>query len=207
MNVLHCAFKLRRFCSSLLVATVLTVPAARGVELQPIAVGEWSSQWPDGLRGRLLLFKRWSIPHKWREMLVFVELENRTTGRLFEVYFAPENLRCELRDGGGEAVPARQMSDHERKLFERRQPTSCWITLPDASALRLRVSPYCRGVAENVGLLIPLGDASWLIEAGDTGDYFLSGVLTVSPPTNHGRADAWHGALRLPKAKITLGRP
>jgi hypothetical protein len=61
-------------------------------------------------------------------------------------------------------------------------------------------------VAENVGLLIPLGDTAWLIKAGDTGDYFLSGVLTVSPPKEHGRSNAWEGALRLPRIKIALAK-
>ena len=198
---------MRYISGALLVAAVLAANDARGVELQPIAVGEWSSEWADGLRGRLLLFKGRSLSPEARETLVFVELENKIAGRLFDLYFAPENLKCKLHNAAGEAVPARQMTDHERKLFERRQPASCWVTLPAASALRLRVSPYCRGVAKNVGLLIPLGHTSWLIKAGDAGDYFLSGVLTVSPPKDHGRANAWHGRLRLPKMKISIGKP
>jgi hypothetical protein len=44
---------------------------------------------------------------------------------------------------------------------------------------RLRVSPYCAGVEKDVGLLIPLCDTAWMIKAEDTGDYLLSGVLTV----------------------------
>jgi hypothetical protein len=52
-----------------------------------------------------------------------------------------------------------------------------------------------------------MGDTSWLIEREDTGDYFLSGVFTVSPPKDHGRPEAWHGTRNLPKTKINIGKP
>ena len=70
---------------------------------------------------------------------------------------------------------------------------------------RLRVNPICYGGGKD--LLIPLCDKVWLIAVGDTGDYFLSGTLTVSPPKAHGRANAWQGTLKLPKTKITLRKP
>ncbi len=187
-----------------LVALVLTVPAAAAGNKKPIAVGEWS-EWSNGLRGRLLLSEgRICSPDgTTRETLVYVELENRIdSGRLFDVYFDPNNLKCELRDADHKAVPA-----HQIPIFRKRKPANCWVTLPDDSRLRLRVNPCCNGRPKDVGLLIPLGDTAWLISAGDTGNYFLSGTFTVSPPKDHGRADAWQGTLKLPKTKLTLRKP
>ncbi len=198
---------MRCFCLAWLVVFILAVPLARGEETEPNAVGEWS-EWTDGLRGRLLLFKgRSMLTPDHRETLVFVELENRVGGsdRRIDVYFDPERLKCELHDDGGDAVPEHAITDGQREFYERRRPTRCWVTLPDASALRLRVSPYCAG--EEVGLLIPLYDTAWMIKARDTSDYFLSGILTISPPKGHGRAKVWQGTLKLPKTKITLRKP
>ncbi len=176
----------------------------RGQEMKPIAIGDWS-EWNDGLRGRMLLSEgRICSPDgKTRETLVFVELENELgSDRLVDVYFAPDRFKCELRDADGEPVPEHQISDNRRG-----QPGQCWVTLPDGSALRLRVNPYCCGRAKDVGLLIPLCHTAWLISAGDSDDYFLSGALTITPPKDHGRVDAWQGTLKLPKTKITLGKP
>ncbi len=178
----------------------------RGEEMKPIAVGDWS-EWNDGLRGRLLLSEgRICSPDgKTRETLVYVELENRIdSGRIFDVYFDANNLKCELRDADREAVPDRQIPISR---IRQGKPAKCWVTLPDGSRLRLRVNPCCNGRPKDVGLLIPLGDTAWLISAGDTDDYFLSGALTIRPPKDHGRVDAWQGTLKLPKTKITLGKP
>ena len=35
----------------------------------------------------------------------------------------------------------------------------------------------------------------------------LSGALTIRPPKDHGRVGTWQGTLKLPKTKITLGKP
>jgi hypothetical protein len=192
-----------------LAAFLLTAPVLRGEEMKAIAVGKWS-EWDNGLRGRLLLFKgRSMLTPDHRETLVFVELENQVaeSESLIDVYFDPENLKCRLDNHKGDAVPPRTMTVSQREFFEHRRPARCWVTLPDASSLRLRVNPYCAGEVEDIGLLIPFHEAAWMIEAGDTGDYFLSGVLTVRPPKDHGRANAWQGKLELPRMRIALGKP
>ena len=99
----------------------------RGEEMKPIAVGHWS-EWNDGLRGRLLLSEgRICSPDgKTRETLVYAELENRIdSGRLLEVYFDPNNLKCELLDADREAVP-----DDQIPISRIRQgkPAKCWVT-------------------------------------------------------------------------------
>jgi hypothetical protein len=103
--------------------------------MKPIAVGNWS-EWTEGLRGRLLLVNGRSMATPENvETLVFVDLENRVgSGRLFDIYFDPENLKCELHDARGEEVPKYRITDGERRQFERNRPTSCWVALPDASA-------------------------------------------------------------------------
>ena len=118
--------------------------------------------------------------------------------------FNPDNLTCELLDAGGAAVREHKTTENERSLNERRRPTNCWVTLPDSSALRLRVNPCCAGYEKDFGLLIPLSDKAWLVKAEDPGDYFLSGTFSVSPPPDNGRVNAWHGRLKLPKTKVTL---
>ncbi len=181
-------------------AFMLNVPAAGSDEMTPVAAGDWS-EWHRDLRGRLLLFKgRSTVTAELRETLVFVELENRIgSGRQLDVYFDARNLRCELRDASDEVVPDRPVTENQRRFREGRQPQTTWVTVPDASALRLRVSPYCVGTVDD--LLIPVRDTNWLIEAG-AGDFFLSGALTISPPEDHTHPDAWHGTLNLPTMRI-----
>ena len=172
-----------RYFSLPLLLVVLTVPAAWGVETKPIAVGEWS-EWTNGLRGRLLVSEG-RIAHpdgKTRETLVFVELENKVgSERLFDVYFDPDNLKCDLHDAGGDKLPEHQITDRDRKRNERHRPANCWITLPDASHVRLRVNPYCSGRPKDVGLFIPLCDTAWLTTVRLTAPENRPNTITTMP--------------------------
>ena len=49
----------------------------------------------------------------------------------------------------------------------------------------LRVNPCCAGYEKDFGLLIPLSDKFWLMKAEDSGDNFLAGAFSVSPPRGY----------------------
>jgi hypothetical protein len=147
-----------------------------------------------GLRGRLILAQgRLLGDGKARESLVYVELENVTPTHSGEVLvsFDSDALKCELSDSAGKAVT-------QTPVFGTGgRPGKRIVTIPFDSSIRLRANPYAFGRAE--GLLIPLNNAAWQIK--DDADYFLAGTLTVTAP--EGKADAWKGELKLPKAKIS----
>jgi hypothetical protein len=175
-------------------------PAAKPEEAEQLGVGDWSEP-VRGLKGRLLLYQgRVLGDGKTRETLVYVELRYapEAAGEPISVHFDPDQLKCALHDADGKAVP-----EHPGGGSGGR-PGKGWVTLPYDSTLRLRVNPYAFGRAKDVGLLIPLNHASWLIKTGDAGDYFLSGTLAVNPPKDHGRANAWQGELKLPNMKVAL---
>jgi hypothetical protein len=140
---------------------------------------------------------------KARETAVYVELRYapEAAGEPISVFFDPDLLKCALHDADGKDVPETPMAGSGGR------PGKDWVTLPYDSTLRLRVNPYAFGRAKDVGLLIPLNNTAWLITAGDSGEYFLSGTLAVSPPKDHGRTNAWQGELKLLKMKVTLKTP
>jgi hypothetical protein len=177
--------------------------ALKTVDAEPCAIGDWSES-VRGLRGRLVLLQgRLLGDGKTRETAVYVELRYapEAAGEPISVYFDADQLKCALHDADGKEVPETPIGGSGGR------PGKVWVTLPYDSTLRLRVNPYAFGRAKDVGLLIPLNSTAWLIKTGDTGEYFLSGTLTVSPPKDHGRADAWQGELKLPKARISLKTP
>jgi hypothetical protein len=161
-------------------------------EKTPVAIGDWSEP-AGGLRGRLLVSRgRVLGDGKARETLVYVELQNVADAGEQSVYFDPDALACELTDAAGKAVrPSPGGGSGGR-------PGKTWVTIPFDGSIRLRANPYGFGRAE--GLLIPLNNTAWHI-TGDA-EYHLSGTLTVTPP--EGKADAWKGELKLPKAKVSL---
>ncbi len=183
-------------------ALVLVLASARVAvaadEKTAVATGEWSEV-VDGLRGRLILAR--GEPRgatKTRDTKVYVELENSgiTNSGQRNVYFDPDALECELRDADGKAVRQTPGAGNGGR------PGKVWVTMPFDSALRLRANPFGFGSADADGLLVPLNNAAWFIKAGDTGEYALTGTLTVEPPAGHGKADVWKGALKLPGIKL-----
>jgi len=115
-----------------------------------------------------------------------------THSGVVSIYFDPDALTCELTDADGKVVPQTTAAGSGGR------PGKTWVVIPFDSSIRLRVNPFGFGHAE--GLLIRLNTANWLLKDG--ADYNLSGTLTVAPP--EGKADAWKGELKLPKAKISL---
>jgi hypothetical protein len=165
-----------------------------------VAIGEWSAA-VEGLRGRLIIAQKY--PHgdaNYIETRVYVEVENSPEGdgvkQTIDFYFDPEQLTCELVDAAGKAVP------QEPSFGSGGRPGACWVTLPYDSTMRLRVNPYGFGRAKEEGLLIPLGNATWLVPTDATGEFFLSGTFVVSPPAALARGSVWSGTLTFPKMKV-----
>jgi hypothetical protein len=176
------------------VLLLVAAPCLPAAEKTVLATGDWSEVM-NGLRGRIVLAQGRTLGDgKVRESLVYVELEN-TTGTAsgeVNVYFDPDALKCNLTDAEGKEVS-------QSPVFgSGGRPGKTRVIIPFDSSIRLRANPFAFGRAE--GLLIHLNTGSWHIK--DDADYFLAGTLTVTPP--EGKADAWKGELKLPKAKISL---
>jgi hypothetical protein len=165
-----------------------------------VAVGEWSAL-VEGLRGRLVIAQKY--PHgdvNYIETRVYVEFENSSAADsptdTIDLYFDPTGLTCELVDAAGQAVP------QGPGFLDRGRPGGYWVTLPFDATMRLRVNPSGQGDTRNVGLLIPLWNASWLVPARGAGEYFLSGTFVVNPPMALARGNVWRGTLVFPKLKV-----
>jgi hypothetical protein len=186
-----------------LVVLIAVGPTATAAEKTPVAIGDWSTP-VDGLRGRLLVYLgptreagTAETPRKYRETLVYVELQNVAESGERNVYFDPDGLKCELLDAAGKAAPRPE----EGSGGSGGRPGKTWVRLPHDSTLRLRVSPYGSGGLDEVGLGITIGTDTWLIKAGDTADYVLAGTFTSRPKDGAG-INVWAGELILPKAKV-----
>jgi hypothetical protein len=170
---------------------------ARGDVGKLIAVGDWSEPTGlvgvGGLRGRLVITEGRTFKEgRGVETRVYVEVENSPDGapRTVDFYFDPAGLTCELVDANGKPVPG------ARGFGSGGRPGACWVTLPHDSTMRLRVNPYGFGRAKEDGLLIPLNNAQWLIPAGATGEFWLSGARGMASAVcrrGHGDAAKMHG--------------
>ena len=162
-----------------------------------LATGDWSEPL-NGLRGRLVIAQGRALgASSVRESLVYVELENvsQTQSGVLAVHFDPGSLKCDLLDAAAKSVPQTGTGGSGGR------PGAVWVSLPFDSVLRVRANPF--GFGRPDGLLIPLNNATWMIRAGDRNAYSLAGTLTVTPPLDHGRADAWTGVLTLAAVKLT----
>jgi len=169
----------------------------------PLAAGDWSEP-VDGLRGRLLLGQGRSLPDlKARETLVYVEIEEVADAYAGDraVYFDPAALQCKLAQADGKPVPEHPSGGSGG----RGGPPAGWVTIPSDAMMRLRANPSGYGTPD--GLHIALANAHYLLKTGETGEYRLSGTLTVTPPAGHGRANAWAGVLKLPPVKVRAPAP
>ena len=160
-----------------------------GGDTNLIGVSNWSKPVGEGFENQLcvrtvLTYGRsLGFSGPWPETQFYLEFEN-SAPPLFatEFYFDPEHgLHCEVRDangkllspGGGGSGPGGNRAS--------------WIMLPRDSTIRLRAGAYGFGQKPGEGLrlaLWPLSGQDWVIPAGDTNTYFLSGRLTLTTPTN-----------------------
>lgn len=179
-------------------------------DAEVLALGDWSAPVPNkygfALRGRLLIseYPEHRGPNAKTEAALYLELQEYSdfVGANGEVYWNPAALDCSLNDTSVRPVP------NSPSAYGGPVPSSCWITLPSHSSMRLRVSPYAGG-------RLPDGDFGiwtarfqvWTLKADDTNTYYLSGKFTVDPPTNRVPADfryVWRGTLDLPKMKVAI---
>ena len=177
-----------------------------------IATGDWSEAVSDSdgyaLRGRLLVYDEQSAPNHAR---VYLELQHVFKGPGWwdgplEIYFdigRSDDLHFEMRDKLDQPVPQFPV------VIRGPTPSSCWVTLPCDSTVRLRADIYTLGPPEKPdGLEILVRGGCWLIRPNATNDFFLSGSFT--PSTDHPSSlkyHVWRGTLKLPKAKIPVKKP
>jgi hypothetical protein len=139
----------------------------------------------------------------------YLELQNVTgaAGAPMQIYFDRRNLQCVMLDANGRPPPPPPGGEGGSGSGAGK----CWITLPYDCTIRLRANRYGFGFPRGDGLFLMLTPgAFWVIQPGDTNDYYLSGQFTVTPPTNSVPADFdharvfWSGTLELPKMKISV---
>ena len=168
------------------------------------------------IRGRLLILSgsepAYGGPKTDNHTMLFVELQDAVGACCgsIKLWFDVMGLKLDLVDANGKPAPIDQVGGWGgRGAFG-----GCWVVLPYNSTQRLFVNPgtktplrICRG-----------GEPwdRWCIPSTDTNTYYLSGMLTVSTPTNstfsvvpqekegapHNYAD-WTGTLTFPKMKIS----
>ena len=176
-----------------------------GPVTEPKFIGDWSEP-TNGLRGRLLIAERsqdkWDVQNNSRSGVVYLELQNITSGDTLYVYYAEVKspLRCELRDSIGNNIPTGNVF-----VNSDWRPQPCWLVLPNDSTLRFSTT-ILMGAPTN-SLLISVGEAidggSWKIPLDSTNVYYLSGTFNPTPPVNETRPHVWEGTLKLPPVKIS----
>ncbi len=155
-----------------------------------------------------------------RTAVIYVEFQN-TNNSVNTIYVHSYfDLKCELRDSSGNAVPPALWS------YNGLIPELTWLALPFDSTLRCRPNPPARWKAKDGELLIGAGWGLWKIPRGDTNDHYLSGTLTLTIPKGetlplprHPKADGsivtdnsvmpyvCKGVLNLPPVKIPAAKP
>ncbi len=200
------------------IAALITLPAAAGhgtcfgAEPDPsvLALGPWSEPVRTAnymkLRGRLKICEypdnRGMAPKM--DVALYVELQefSDSVGGVVEVYFDPQGLKCDMVDSAGKPAP------QAFTVFGGAVPGAVWIRLPSFDSEVLRVTPH------NGGGRMPDGGfelwasipQAWKLKADDTKTYYLSGELTIKPPTDH-KSDnpqrIWSGTLKLTKMAVS----
>lgn len=189
-----------------------------GGETNIIAQSDWSK--PVGtsgghsLRVRMIVAQGRGVAFAgpWPETQFYLEFQN-VSGAIdspTQFYFDPsQQLRCALLDANGRPPPPVGRGGSGGGAG------ASWITLPYDSTIRLRANMFGYGRKPGDGLQLTLWPAAqdWVIQAGDTNTYYLSGTFTVttpriSAPTDFEAARAvWSGTLELPKMKISVRKP
>jgi hypothetical protein len=182
-------------------------------EHKVIAISDWSESVENhdrSLRARVLVLegrsRAYAGPNP--EVLVYVEIENANSawGNPLNVHFDPaKGLNFEVLDADGKSVP------RSRTFGSGGDVGKCWITIPYDSSARLRANPggWGRG-KESTDLVLPLRPHQgqyWRLPPDK--DYYLTGSLKISPPTEDAieHVDDWRGELKFPKTKIAAKKP
>lgn len=141
--------------------------------------------------------------------MLFAELQNAGHGGSAKLWFNVMGLKLDLVGTDGRPVPG-----PEGGGWSGRGPfLGCWVVLPYNSTQRL----FCNEGTKSPLCLCLRGEPwnRWCIPSTDTNNYYLSGTLTVSSPTNstfsvmpqektgapYAYAE-WTGTLVFPKVKI-----
>jgi len=178
-----------------------------------LAESEWSKPVESHdrfLRARWLLMEGRSRAYAGpgNEVLLYVELENANGawGEPLRVYFdAAKGLQFEVRDADGKLIPPSPTPGSGGDVG------TGWITIPYDSTVRLRANPGWARPAE-AALALPLRPFQgqyWLFAEPPAKELFLSGKLTIAPPTDDTieHRDDWRGTLELPNTKLAVKKP
>jgi len=176
-------------------------------EHKTIAISDWSESvysHDRSLRARVLVLEGRSRAYAGpdAEVLVYVEIENTNGawGEPLNVYFdAANGLNFEVLDADDQPVPRTPTGGSGGDVG------ACWIAIPYDSSVRLRANPggWGRGKAKDLVLpLRPLQGQFWQLPPDV--DYYLTGSLRISPPTDDDieHIEDWRGELTFPKTRI-----
>jgi hypothetical protein len=179
-----------------------------------IAMSEWSKPVESHdrfLQARWLLMEGRSRAYAGagKEILLYVELQNANSawGEPLRIFFnVSAGLKFELLDAGGKIVAPSGTGGSGGDVG------AGWITLPYDSTVRLRANPGGWGTPSDAFLALPLRPMNgqyWLFQEAPAGDHFLTGKLTIAPPTGDTfeHRDDWRGTVEFPKTKLSFKKP
>jgi len=181
-------------------------------EHKTIASSDWSESVYNhdrSLRARVLILEGRSRAYAGpdAEVLVYVEIENTNSawGEPLRVYFDPsQGLNFEVLDADQKPVPPSPTGGSGGDVGP------CWLTIPYDGSVRLRANPGGWGRGKDTALVLPLRPMQgqyWRLSPEQ--DYYLTGSLKISPPTDNDieHIDDWRGELTFPKTKIAAEKP
>lgn len=191
-----------------------------GEDTNIIAESEWSAPVQTGdvgsLRARLVITYAHDLASAspGEEALVYLELQNVTGGwKSLQIYFQPaKSLHLTLLDANGKPPVNRGGDRGDGGMITG--DGGYWITIPYDSTIKIRLNMSGSEKGSSIGLSLWMPEfVHWHIPAGDTNTYFISGTISLTPPTNQTSQDVgvsrdrWNGTLELPKMKIALLKP
>jgi len=176
-----------------------------------IAVSEWSKPVESHdrfLRARWLLLEGRSRAYagSGTEVLLYVEMENANGawGEPLRAYFDPaKGLQFYVQDADSKLVSPTPTGGSGGDVGPG------WITIPYDSTVRLRANPGGWGKPADAILALPLRPLQgryWAFRERPATDLFLTGKLTISPPSEDTfeHRDDWRGTLEFPATKLVF---
>lgn len=199
---------------ALLSVLVWTAGNVGAEEHKLIAMSEWSKPVESHdrfLQARWVLLEGRSraFAGPGKEILLYVELQNANGawGEPLRIFFnASEGLKFELLDADGKVIAPTGTRGSGGDV------EAGWITLPYDSTVRLRANPGGWGTPSDAIIALPLRPMNgqyWLFREAPAGDIFLTGKLTIAPPTGDTfeHRDDWRGVIEFPKTKLSFKKP